>query len=115
MKFENLREFLLTPLIRFLAVGGGGDGFGAGGGSGYVQYRSIHVDTESVVSTVISAVVGGRGMASTVVFVDRERTVAITAESGQSRNSTANGGGDGYCGGGDYGEYKVKCTLIAPR
>ena len=102
----------MTPVIRFLAVGGGGDGFGAGGGSGYVQYRSIHVDTESVVSSVISAVVGDRGMASTVVFVDRERTVAITAESGQSRNSTANGGGDGYCGGGDYGAYKVRSSVL---
>ena len=36
-------------------MGGGGDGFGAGGGSGYVQYRSIHVESESVVSTVISS------------------------------------------------------------
>ena len=83
-----------TCTLRFLAVGGGGEGYCGGGGSGYVQYQSVQVTS----GTEISAEVGNLGEPSTVV-INGKSTVANKGQDGQGSPSYV--GGDGYSGGGD--------------
>ena len=68
-----------TCTLRFLAVGGGGEGYCGGGGSGYVQYQSVQVNT----GTEISAEVGNFGEPSTVV-INGKSTVANNGQDHQS-------------------------------
>lgn len=73
---------------------------GAGGGSGYLTYTNMAV-TPGVTSVMVT--VGDYG-AETVVMMD---SVNITAQPGQAGyiQGLVVHGGDGYSGGGDYGQY----------
>ena len=84
--------------LRFLAVGGGGQGYYAGGGSGYVQYRSLQVGQ----GTTITAEVGSRRQPSTVL-TNGEKTVAYRGEDSHNGSASASVGGAGYSGGGVVG------------
>ena len=87
--------------LRLLVVGGGGySDHGAGGGSGYLTYTSQQV-APGVSSMTVA--VGDYGEQSNVT-VDG---VTITAQPGQDGyiEGFVIRGGDGYSGGGDYGQY----------
>ena len=92
--------------LRFLAIGGGGNGYDnihgyAGAGSGYVQYKSIHFDLESLGGgIVISAQVGDQSETSSVNILNGDNSIGFDADRGQ--NGGGYNGGSGYSGGGGY-------------
>ena len=86
--------------MRFLAVGGGGEGFMAGGGSGYIQYGNTTFDQGL---HTITAKVGNRDKHPSVVTIDERET--ITAECGEDGHLAEDNkydGGQGFSGGGGY-------------
>ena len=83
--------------IRVLAVGGGGRGDGGGGGSGYIQYQNITLPPGI---NILDVTVGYERQPSIVIVNDN---MTISAECGEDANGQD--GGDGYSGGGDYGQY----------
>ena len=90
--------------VRMFLVGGGGYAHssyqGGGGGSGYLQYLS---QSATDVLTSLSLIVGGEREQSSVTIYGKN----ITALPGKASYSDGDEqGGDGYCGGGDYGHYK---------
>ena len=85
--------------LRLVAVGGGGHGFMGGGGSGYVQFTSRTLTS----SADISVSVGG-DRESSVVMVDGEVVLEAGAGLDGGNGYLQYHGGDGYSGGGQYGE-----------
>ena len=95
-------DILVTGLgecaLTLLVVGGGGSGSGGGGGSGHLEYRSLQVTPD----TVLTARVGNQSEASSLAI---NGGVKITAQPGQGGQVPDVGydGGSGYCGGGGGG------------
>ena len=82
--------------LRFLAVGGGGQGSYQGGGSGYLQYWKLNLLPGAMIS--INAKAGAAGEASIVTY----NGIIIMAYPGHDGGNTDNDGGDGYSGGGQF-------------
>ena len=85
--------------IRVLAVGGGGNygylDYVGGAGSGYVVAQNVQLSTSS---PVVMIVPGGVGEASRV-----EKNGEVVIEAAPGGTPDAQGGGDGYSGGGGIG------------
>ena len=87
--------------MRVLAIGSGGRGGISGGGSGYIQYQSVFLNRD----TLISLNVGERGEASTIMINGQiiEASSGHDGGNGNGGDGYSGGGGDVHCNGGSDG------------